>query len=76
MTRRGAEGRDDKEGGDEEGGDEEGGDEAREGGNGETRQVEGRTTEQSHMALLPVFLFFCVDMYLGPSAHTICVGIQ
>ena len=58
MTRRGAEGRDDKEGGDEEGGDEEGGDEAREGGNGETRQVEGRTMEQSHMALLLVFLSF------------------
>ena len=24
----------------------------------------------------PGFYFFCVDMYLGPSAHTICVGIQ
>ena len=59
MTRRGAEGRDDKEGGDDEGGDD-----AEEGGNGEMRQVEGRTTEQSHMALLLVFLFFCVDMYL------------
>ena len=70
MTRRGAEGRDDKEGGDDKGGDE-----AREGGNRQTRQVESRTMEQSHMALLLVF-FFCVDMYLGPSAHTICVGIQ
>ena len=57
MMRRGAEGRDDKEGGDEEGGDE-----AREGGNGETRQVEGRTMEQSHMAiwLCSRFFFFFV----------------
>ena len=47
MTRRGAEGRDDKEGGDDEGGHE-----AREGGNGQTRQVEGRTMEQCHMAAL------------------------
>ena len=57
TVRRGAEGRDDKEDGDDEDGDDEGGD-AEEGGNGETRQVEGRTTEQSHMALLLVFLFF------------------
>ena len=53
MTRRGAEGRDNKEGGNNKGGDK-----AREGGNGQTRQVEGRTMEQSYMALLLVFLFF------------------
>ena len=53
MMRRGAEGQDNKEGGDDKGGHE-----AKEGGNGQTRQVEGRTMEQSHMALLLVFLSF------------------
>ena len=53
TMRGGAEGQDDKEGGDDEGRDE-----AKEGGNREMRQVKGRITEQSHMALLLVFLFF------------------
>ena len=45
--------------------------------NKETRKVEGRTTEQNHMDLLLIYLFFVYTyMYLGPSAHTICVGIQ
>ena len=54
MTR-GAEGQDEKEGGDDKGGDsaEGGGNE-----NEETRQVEGRTTEQNHMDLLLIYLFF------------------
>ena len=53
MTR-GAEGQDEKEGGDNEGGDdmEGGGNE-----NQETRQVEGRITEQNHMDLLLIYLF-------------------